>query len=143
MKFKLTEKHKDLGILLTRIGVGLSFIILHGFPKLSKGPSTWEKIGGAMGNLGIEFTPVFWGFMAAITEFGGGILLAIGLVYRPSTLLLAFTMLVATTNHLAAGDSWGRASHALEMGVLFLGAFFIGPGRYSLDHLIASRRKKL
>lgn len=136
------EKHRDLGILLTRIGIATTYIIIHGGPKIIGGPVRWEKLGNAMGNIGVDFTPVFWGFMAAISEFGGGILLGLGLLYRPATLFLMFTMFVATINHLSTGDGWGRASHAIEMCILFLGAFFIGPGRYSLDALISGFRKK-
>jgi putative oxidoreductase len=117
-------------------------VIIHGGPKIMGGPARWEKLGGAMGNLGVDFAPVFWGFMAAFSEFGGGILLGLGLLYRPASLFLMFTMFVAAVTHLSGGDGWGKASHAIEMCILFLGAFFIGPGKYSLDTLISKFRKK-
>ena len=65
----------DTGLLIIRVGVGLSFIFLHGGPKFFGGPEVWERIGCGMGNLGIDFAPVFWGFCAAAAEFLGAICL--------------------------------------------------------------------
>ena len=122
-----------LGLLLMRIGLGITFIC-HGFPKLAGGPEGWTSLGGAMANWGITFVPVFWGFMGAISEFGGGLLLLLGLFFRPVCILLVLTMATATTVHFKNGDSFSTLSHALEMGIVFFSLFFIGPGRYSLDY---------
>ncbi|MEZ4689878.1 MAG: DoxX family membrane protein [Ignavibacteria bacterium] len=62
-------KHSDLGILIIRIGIGISFILVHGLGKITGGPALWEKLGGAMSSFGINFLPTFWGFMAAFSEF--------------------------------------------------------------------------
>lgn len=131
MFFK-TEKYRDLGLLILRVGIGLMFAY-HGAPKLFGGPEKWERIGGAMANFGLDFFPVFWGFMAAASEFGGGIFLMVGYLTRPACLFLTITMLVAAVSHLARGDGLGRASHAIEAGILFVSMIFIGPGKYSLD----------
>jgi len=130
---RTSYKHKSFGLLLLRIGIGTMFF-LHGWPKLSGGTATWEKIGQNMELLGIGFLPVFWGFMAAFAEAIGGLLLALGLLFRPVCLLLLITMVVATTKHVTAGDGFGGYSHALEAAILFLSLLFIGPGKYSLDH---------
>ncbi len=130
--FSSLSKQKDLGLLILRVGVG-AFMILHGLPKLMGGPDVWNGVGKSMGNLGVTFIPVFWGFMAAITETIGGLFLLMGLWYRPVCILLAFTMLVAGAKHLSAGDGWGGASHALELMFVYIGLIFIGPGSYSVD----------
>ena len=101
---KYSESQKNFGLLFLRIGIGVMFI-MHGYPKIIGGPDKWEKLGGAMSHIGIDFAPVFWGFMAAFAEFGGGILLLLGLMFQPACLMLAFTMLVATMMHLGKGDS--------------------------------------
>ena len=126
------EKHRDLGLLILRLGVGVMFIA-HGAPKLIGGPERWAGVGGAMGNLGIAWAPAFWGLMAALSEAGGGVCLILGVAFRPACLLMGFTMMVATIHHLKAGDGLLGASHAIELGTVFLDLVFIGPGQHSID----------
>jgi len=59
----------DIGMLTLRLGSGLIFIFIHGLGKITGGPEHWAKIGGSMSNIGINFLPEFWGFMAAFSEF--------------------------------------------------------------------------
>ncbi|MFC3561226.1 DoxX family protein [Pedobacter jamesrossensis] len=125
-------KYRNTGLLLLRIGIGVMFII-HGFPKLAGGIKGWEGLGGSMKVIGIDFFPVFWGFMAAITETFGGFLLIVGLFYRPACILLVFTMIIAAMVHFAKGDGLSGASHAIELGIVFFALIFIGPGKYSVD----------
>lgn len=125
-------KYRNTGLLLLRVGIGLMFII-HGFPKLAGGPNGWTSLGGSMKVIGVDFLPVFWGFMAAVTETFGGFLLIVGLFYRPALILLVFTMVIATMVHLSKGDGLKGASQAIEMGILFFSLIFIGPGKYSVD----------
>lgn len=130
--FENLGKYKNLGLLLIRIGLGILFI-WHGIPKLAGGPDLWEKIGGAMKNVGISYAPAFWGFMAAVTETFGGLLLMIGLVFRPVCLLLVINLIIAAMMHFAKGDGLQGASHAIEDAIMFLGLVFVGPGLYSID----------
>ena len=120
---------RDIGLLILRLGMGIMFM-LHGLPKLSGGPEKWEQIGGAMGNLGIHFLPVVWGFLAAVAEFFGGVCLMFGVLWLPATLMLLFTMIVAITVHLGNGDGLNGASHAIEAAIVFLSLSMIGPGKY-------------
>lgn len=122
-------KYRDFGLLALRLGVGVMFLF-HGWPKLTGGPDKWAALGQSMGYLGIHVVPVFWGFMAAVSEFFGGACLILGVVFRPACLLLVCTMAVAATMHFGRGDSLQTASHAIELGFVFFGLLFIGPGRY-------------
>lgn len=128
----------DLGLLIARIGFGLGYVWFHGFPKIAGGAEAWAMYGGAMGNFGITFTPTLWGLAAALAETVGGLLIALGLFFRPAALALMVTMIVATVNHIATG--MGSPAHSFKNAWLFLGLLFIGPGRYSLDQWLASRR---
>jgi len=129
---KNLENRIDLGLLIIRVGMGLLFII-HGWPKLTGGPETWGWLGKALSSYGINFMPEVLGFMAAIAEFVGGILLVLGLFTRTSLFFLFGTMLVATLMHLGAGDPFGKVAHPLKALIVFAGLFFTGPGKYSLD----------
>ncbi|XXF79019.1 DoxX family protein [Myxococcaceae bacterium GXIMD 01537] len=126
----------DAGLLLLRLGVGAAFVA-HGLPKLLAGPEMWTKLGGSMALLGLDFAPTFWGLMAAVAEGVGGVLLALGLLTRPTAAMMTFTMVVAAVVHLSKGDGFGGASHAMELGVVFASLILIGPGRFSLDAKLA------
>lgn len=140
MFWSTLERYRDHGLLILRLGVGLGFFWFHGLTKLRGGPETWEGTGGAMGNLGITFAPAFWGFLAAAAESIGGILFAVGLFFRPVTLALAAVMFVATVMHYATGR--GTPAHSFKNFFFFVGLLAVGPGRFSLDHLIARRRAR-
>ncbi|RFZ82897.1 DoxX family protein [Mucilaginibacter terrenus] len=126
------NKYRDFGLLVIRVGLGAMFIY-HGYPKLMGGPQLWAGLGGSMKYVGINFAPIFWGFMAGVIESVGGLLLVLGLLFRPACLFLLINMVVAAMSHLGKGQGLGEAAHAIEDGVMFLGLFIIGPGRYSVD----------
>ncbi len=118
----------DLGLLVLRVAAGLSMSLGHGIKKLPP-PDRFVDGVTAMGLPGI----LAWG--ATFAEFGGGLLLAIGLFTRPSALLWVITMSVAFFGvHL--NDPFAKQELALLygcMGVLFLLA---GAGRFSVDRLV-------
>ena|ERR1051325_3806419 len=134
-----TEGQKNFGLLLLRIGIGALYI-MHGYPKLIGGPEKWEAIGKAMENLGVHFLPTMWGFFCAITETGGGLLLMLGIMFRPVCFLLLFTMIVASTTQFEQGatiiKNISSASHPLMGAVIFLSLMFIGPGNYRLQKVV-------
>ena len=132
MIFSNRYRFHHLGLLLLRVGLGVMFMV-HGLPKLAGGPEAWTGLGGVMKTVGLGFAPAGWGFLAAMAEFGGGLLLATGLWFRPACAALFGTMLMATVMHLSKGDGFEESSHAMEAAIVFAGLFFTGPGRYSLD----------
>lgn len=125
-------KYRDVGLLILRVGIGL-LMIQYGWPKLAGGAEQWAGIGKAMGNLGITFYPVIWGFLAAMTETLGGVLLVLGFLFRPATILLTINMAVATLFVYKKSGALMDASHPLELTILFLSLIFIGAGKYSVD----------
>ena len=126
------SRYRDHGLLLLRLGVGAMFM-WHGSPKMFGGVEMWTRVGKAMGNLGLDFAPAFWGFLASLAEFGGGLLLIVGLGVRFAAMAMCFTMVVAAVFHLKKGDGLKGASHAIELGIVFAGLVFVGGGRFSLD----------
>jgi putative oxidoreductase len=125
----------DLGMLLLRIVVGLLFIG-HGTQKLFGwfgGPGL-TGMSGWLGSIGMR-PAAFWALMAGLSEAGGGLLFALGLLDPLGTLGITAAMLVAiTTVH------WGRfwlADNGIEAPLVYLVAVtavaIAGPGAYSLD----------
>ena len=135
MLLSFLSKYSDMGLLFLRIVLGCMFLF-YGAPMLFGGLEKWAQVGSAMGNLGINFFPAFWGFLAGLAEFVGGICLILGLFFRPVSFFLMITMIVAARFHLAKGEGLFGAAHAIEDGAVFFALVFIGPGKYSLDALL-------
>jgi putative oxidoreductase len=129
------EAYRDIGLIILRLGIGASMLIFHGYGKITGGTAVWEKLGASMSIIGIDFLPVFWGFMAAFAESVCSALIMLGILFRPSSLLLACTMFIAVVKHLTMlpgtlGAGWSGASHAIELFAVYTGLFFLGPGRF-------------
>ena len=129
--FSQLGNYKNAGLFIMRAGIG-AMMIVHGLPKITH-PEKWAGLGEAMGTLHIHFFPAFWGFMCALTETVGGLFSILGLWFRLVSLFMVIVFTVATLHHLNAGDSITDASHAIELGFVYIGFLFIGPGRYSVD----------
>jgi putative oxidoreductase len=134
------SRWNDLGLAVIRAGAGAMFIA-YGWPKITAGPELWQKLGGAMGLLGITFLPAFWGFMAAVSEFVGGIFQVLGVFVRPFSFLMAFTMFVAMVLKISGGANFygdppgtGFASPLVYL-VIWLGVLISGGGRMALGRL--------
>jgi len=140
MIWETLDKYRDVGLLIVRAGFGFGFLFYHGWGKLVGGPERWAQVGGAMDNFGIGFGHTIFGFMATFSESVGGLLVGLGLFFRPACALLMITMFVATVNHYATGR--GTPSHAAKNMLLFVGLLFIGPGKYSLDQWISDTRRE-
>ena len=135
--FRFWGKDMDLGLLVLRLSIGFSMAFFHGYAKLLGGPERWEKTGASMQNLGVDFLPVFFGFMAAFSEFFCSIFIIAGIFFRPATFFLAVTMIVAAVYHLSLPESspgagWNGASHALELLAVYVALMIAGPGKHTL-----------
>ena len=132
---------RNIGLLILRVGLGTMFI-LHGYPKMFGGPETWSQIGSSMQYIGINFAPMFFGFMIGVAEFFGGIFLILGLFFKPSVIFLFVMMLVVSAKDFGAGDQFTSYSQTIEMAIVFLSLFFIGSGKYSLDRKLEKKRER-
>lgn len=134
MKFKLAflDRFKDAALLIARFVVGTFFMFVHGYPKLSGGPERWERVGSALSTLGIDEFHVYFGFLAGLFEFVGGILLVLGLWFRPASLGIFLVLIVASARNLIT-DGWFAAAHPIEVMMLMLVFAVVGPGKYSVQ----------
>lgn len=141
MRSRRSGKYRNIGILMLRVGLGIAFI-MHGIPKVIGGPEAWANYGAAMQFIGIDEAPMFFGFIAGITELFGGIFIALGIFYRPVLILLTITMLVATASKIGEGAGYPEIAHPMKMAIVFFCMIFIGPGKYSL-RVRGDRRRRL
>jgi putative oxidoreductase len=127
------------GILLLRIILG-SIISAHGAQKLFG----WFGGGGPRGTAGgfeqLRFrAPLLMAFAAGLAEFGGGLLIATGLLTPLAALAIAVVMLNAIGTVHWRNGFWNTAG-GYEFNLLVLTAAVAiastGPGRFSLDALI-------
>ena len=120
-------------LLFLRLIVGIAFV-LHGWGKIQN-PFSWMPPDSGV--------PSIFQFLAALSEFGGGIALIFGLLTHIAMLGLAFTMLIATVMHavvmqdpfvnMTGGKSFEPALGYLGIATLI---FAMGPGKFSLDKII-------
>lgn len=126
------SQYRDIGLLFLRVGIGV-MMVCHGWPKLAGGLPAWEKLGGAMGLLGVHFLPWVWGFLSAMTETLGGVLVVLGAAFRPVTMLMTCNFIVATVLLYKTKPEFVDWSRPAEMLILFFSLIFIGAGKYSVD----------
>lgn len=129
-----TPARHDLGLALLRGAFGLSLALAHGLGKLAH--SAQFVAGLAQGGFPL---PALFGWAAILSEFVGGLLLAIGLLARPAALFVLVTLGVAAFA-VHAADPYARKELALAYVVVSLVVLVAGPGRYSLDAALAARR---
>jgi len=124
----------ELGLALVRLGFGASLALAHGLPKLT-------NAGGFVGHLAQGGFPAasFFGWAAILSELIGGLLLAFGLFTRLAAAFVLVTLAVAAL-HVHASDPFGKKELALAYVLVALATLVAGPGRFSLDSLLASRR---
>lgn len=131
-KFKAFCTKPNFGLLLIRVVIGSMFMI-HGIPKFLGGFPVLESIGQTMAIFGITAYPVFWGFMAALSEALGGLLMILGWQFRIAMFFLMSVMAVATYSTYLSTHDLHRYGWSLELTAIFLGLMFVGPGRFSID----------
>ncbi|MCE9786512.1 DoxX family protein [Shewanella chilikensis] len=146
LMIKLLRTDAGFAPLALRLPIGITFMA-HGAQKLFGwfGGYGLEGTGQWMASIGL--TPGYlMALMAGSSEFFGGLLLIIGLLIRPTSAVLAFTMLMAiVTVHLDNGLF--MSNNGYEFGLALLAATvslaISGAGKLSIDSMIARRRTEL
>lgn len=129
---------KDVGLLILRLIFGLVLIYGHGFDKLSV----------IFGGHEIQFfDPIGIGarlsfYLAAFAEGICSVFLILGLFSRVAAFILSLNFIVIFCFHaFIAHDGF----NVLELRFLYLFSFialiFTGPGKFSLDYLLFTKKK--
>ena len=130
-----SSKWDDVAVFILRAFAGLTMAFAHGFGKL---PPPEQLVQGVEA-IGFPM-PGLFAWSAALAEFAGGLLLAMGLFSRPAALMMAFTMAVAGLIVHAADPFQIKE---LAFVYFFISLFFVlhGPGRLSLDAVFSKKVK--
>ena len=124
------------GFALVRFVTGI-FLIVHGTQAFAaedmKGYAQW------LTDLHVPL-PAQMAYIGKGTELLGGLCLALGLFTMVATVLLIITFCFVTFV-MGHGKIFTEDQHPFLFVLLSLIFFFIGPGRWSLDHRIFNREK--
>jgi putative oxidoreductase len=126
-----------LGLLIVRVITGAA-LMFHGWGKIQK-PFSWMPPDAPV--------PGFLQALAALSEFGGGLALVIGLLTPIAAFGIACTMAFAVfAVHVKSGHPFVATSGgpSYELAAAYLGvallAIFAGPGKYSLDAMLFGKK---
>ena len=131
---KFHSIYANLGLLILRVSVGLMMCLAHGLGKVP--PAT--GFVDAVGKIGFPLPTVF-AWASGISEFAGGLCLALGLMTRIWSGFLTITMMVAAFV-VHASDPFANKERALLYLFTFVAIGLMGPGRYSFDHILRGRK---
>ena len=141
---KILNSAPSFAPLALRIPIGI-ILIAHGSQKLFGwfGGYGLEGTGQWMASIGL--TPGYlMALMAGSSEFFGGLFLLLGLLTRPTALVLSFTMVVAIFS-VHIGNGLFLANNGYEFGLALLAATVSltvsGAGKFAVDNLFANRIK--
>ena len=129
---------------------GLGYPLIRFIPGLILMPHGAGKLFGWFGGRGIEGTAAGFAkmglepalplaYVVGVTEFFGGLLLAIGLLTRPAAIGIVAIMAVAVFQvHLKNGFFWfnGGYEYPLLWGMIGIAILFRGGGALSVDRKI-------
>jgi putative oxidoreductase len=139
---RLVSTNAGLAPLAVRIPVGIIFAA-HGAQKLFGWFGGYGLAGtaGWMDSIGLH-PGTLLALLAGGAEFFGGLALLLGLLVRPASIALAFTMVVAIFSvHISKGLflTNGGFEYGLALLAVTVALFISGAGRLSLDGALARR----
>lgn len=115
---------------LLRVVAGLA-LVTHGFPKIMNplGPvGLVEKVGIFPG------PPELWAVLLSLTEFFGGVLIAIGLLTRPAAFAAMFALLVTVYFHwILMSEGYGGAEKSIIWATVMFYFVIRGANSHSVD----------
>lgn len=130
-----------VGALVLRVALGIA-MMAHGWSKIQN-PFGWMSRPGQPASV-----PGVLQALAALSEFGGGVALILGLLFPLACFGLMCTMFVARMAHSGqpfvstarGGETWEDVGIYFAASLMFL---LLGPGRLALDAILFGRKRAL
>ncbi len=131
--FSWLNRFDSLGALVMRVVLGV-IMLRHGYDKVIPSGALYAFTHGVTR----MHLPVWLGYVAAFTEFFGGILLILGLLTRIAAFMTAIDMAVAIIKvHLHGGlEGPGSFAFPLALFAIALMLVFTGCGWLGLDDFV-------
>ncbi len=128
MNLRFLDKLQPLAFLVLRLVLGV-IMIGHGYSKVFGGLHKHAELVASLG------MPAWLGYVSALTEFLGGILLVIGLFTRCAAIAVCIDLVVAIAKvHLHNGLlGQGGYQFPLALAAIAFALIFTGAGPVSLD----------
>jgi putative oxidoreductase len=125
---RLFDRLQPLGLLVLRLVLGI-IMIAHGYPKVFGGLQHHAHFVSSLG------LPGWLGYVSAIVEFGGGILLVVGLFTSCAAIAVLIDLVVAIWKvHWKNGlTHQGGYEFPLALAAIAFALIFFGGGPISLD----------
>lgn len=139
---KITQTNDQCGMTVLRIILGITFM-MHGSQKLfgAFGGGGLEGTAKFMTSIGLE-PGYLMALLAGLGEFGGGLLLVIGLFTRFGAFLTAIISLVAMLSvHITKGFfiSGGGYEFTLVLFAASIAILIEGAGKFSADQCLSKK----
>lgn len=127
----------DISLLAIRLMIG-TVLVYHGAQKLFGGMDGFIAYNT---QLGVPL-PELSSYLAALTEFGGGLAIATGVLSRLAAVPVVITMLVAgLVAHTGFNVTTGGGEYPITLAVVTAALALSGPGRLTAWRLLGDRVK--
>ena len=127
--FGSQERKTNFGLLIIRLGLAAA-LLSHGLPKLIGGSHSWQGVGTMLAFINVGVPPTVLGLAILLIEALGAVSLLFGYFFRIACVVLCILFGLYFFNYFSIGYKtlmlW-----SIGIAAVFLGLFFIGPGRYA------------
>jgi putative oxidoreductase len=131
---KYLDRLQPLALLVLRLALA-TVMIAHGSQKVFGGMPRFQTIVSGIG------LPAWMAYLSAAAEFGGGILVLLGLFTRCAALAIVIDLMVAIVRiHLKAGlRGPGGFEFPMSVAAIAFALIFFGAGPIALDAAFSGR----
>ncbi len=128
--FGSQEQKNNFGLLIMRLGLA-AVLLVHSLPKLTGGEHAWQSVGTMLNFINLGVPQTLLGFIFLLLAALGAASLLFGYFFRIACIVLFMLFGLYFFNYFSIGYQtlmlW-----SIGIATVFLGLFFIGPGRYAL-----------